>query len=90
LGTQPDRRKNRRRCSFIWNFQKKKFSGEIASLEDEIKNDLITTWIFVLADLDRDINLGENIDSLKRGIFMRGTQLENMIGSPISHGCMRM
>ena len=71
-------------------FKKKKFTGKIARLNDNNGSDLITTRIFVLAGLEREINLGKNIDSLERGIFIHGTQQENLIGKPASHGCIRM
>jgi len=71
-------------------FKKRKFTGKITRLDNGNEGDLITSRIFVLAGLERKINLGRNIDSLERGIFIHGTQQENLIGKPASHGCIRM
>ena len=35
-------------------------------------------------------NKGEGIDSFKRHIYIHGTSEEGRLGTPASHGCIRM
>ena len=67
-----------------------KFSGEIAKNIIDAEDDLITTRAIRLRGLEAGINSGENIDSEKRGIWIHGTAQEKFIGTPASHGCIRM
>lgn len=52
--------------------------------------DLVTTRIMWLEGLEPGVNKGEGIDSYKRFIYIHGTLEENLIGTPASHGCIRM
>jgi len=52
--------------------------------------DLITSRILRLEGLDIGGNKGKGIDSFKRCIYIHGTQREELIGKPASHGCIRM
>ncbi len=59
------------------------------------KNDLILTRVFMLEGLEPGINRGrnrqgENVDSYERGIFIHGTNHEDLIGTEASLGCIRM
>jgi lipoprotein-anchoring transpeptidase ErfK/SrfK len=54
------------------------------------RQDLITTRILKLQGLEKGINQGKGIDSLKRCIYIHGTAQEYLIGRPASHGCIRM
>lgn len=51
---------------------------------------LILTRILRLEGLEPAINTGEGIDTYERYIYIHGTNKENLIGTPISHGCICM
>ena len=64
---------------------------------DELKNtgtdlpeDIITSRIIWLKGLEPGFNQGGNVDSYERYIYIHGTDEEEKIGSPASHGCIRM
>ena len=46
--------------------------------------------VTLLEGLEEGINKGDGIDSYKRYIYVHGTSEEGKIGSPASHGCIRM
>lgn len=52
--------------------------------------DLILTRVMVLEGLEPGKNKGGNIDSYTRGIYIHGTNDEGHIGTPTSHGCIRL
>lgn len=52
--------------------------------------DLILTRILTLEGLQEGVNRGPGVDSLARYIYLHGTDREDAIGSPISHGCVRL
>lgn len=52
--------------------------------------DYILTRALILEGVEPGINRGPGIDSLERGIFIHGTQAEDKLGTPVSHGCVRM
>lgn len=43
-----------------------------------------------LQGLDRTVNRGGSVDSLRRYIYLHGTHDEDLIGQAVSHGCVRM
>ena len=49
------------------------------------KEDLVLTRILTLDGLDR-----QNANSLARYIYIHGTNQESLIGTPASHGCVRL
>lgn len=53
-------------------------------------DDLITTRILKIKGLEDGLNYGDNVDSFRRGIWIHGTPEEKRIGTPASHGCIRM
>ena len=53
-------------------------------------NDFITSRIMWLKGLEDGKNLGGNVDSYNRYIYIHGTQEEGLIGKKASHGCIRM
>lgn len=69
-----------------------KFTKEIAAINSKnaYDKDLITTRIIKLEGMEKGINKGNNIDSYERGIWIHGTPSERDIGTPASHGCIRM
>ena len=69
------------------------FYGQIANIYEDTtssKTDDITSRILWLNGLEEGINKGDGIDSYKRYIYIHGTSEEGKIGSPASHGCIRM
>lgn len=74
-------------------FSSRRFTGEIVSpTRDDAPDgqDLITTRILRLAGLQEGINKGGQVDSYARYIYIHGTPEERLIGTPASHGCVRM
>lgn len=52
--------------------------------------DWILTRILWLEGLEPGRNAGGNVDSHARYIYIHGTSEEHRLGSPASHGCVRM
>jgi len=62
---------------------------------DRTTEDLVLTRILWLEGLEEGINTGRNekgisVDSKTRSIYIHGTNDEDRIGTPTSHGCVRM
>ncbi len=53
-------------------------------------DDLILTRILTLDGLEDGINRGAGCDSLARYIYLHGTNQEEALGRPLSHGCVRL
>ncbi len=51
-------------------------------------DNLILTRILRLEGLEEGINKGEGVDSYERYIYIHGTGREDLIGTPLSHGCV--
>lgn len=69
------------------------FYGDIATIytdETKSKTDDVTSRIFWLEGMEKGKNKGEGIDSYKRYIYIHGTSEEGRLGTPASHGCIRM
>ena len=49
---------------------------------------LILTRILRLEGLERGINQGPGVDSYERFIYIHGTNREDLLGTPLSHGCL--
>lgn len=70
-------------------FRDRKDTGK--NWQNEITDEnLILTRILRLEGLEPNINRGENIDSYERYIYIHGTNKEDLIGTPMSHGCICM
>ena len=54
------------------------------------ERDWILTRILWLEGLEPGKNKGDAVDSHNRYIYIHGTNEENKIGAPASHGCVRM
>ncbi|MCG8591678.1 MAG: L,D-transpeptidase [Proteobacteria bacterium] len=54
------------------------------------ERDWILTRILWLRGLERGRNRGGDVDSMRRYIYIHGTPEEDAIGTPASHGCIRM
>ena len=57
--------------------------------EEQARN-LITTRILWLRGLEPGVNRGGDVDTYDRYIYIHGTNHESLIGTPASHGCIRM
>ena len=53
-------------------------------------DDLILTRILTLDGLEDGVNRGAGCDSLARYIYLHGTNQEEALGRPLSHGCVRL
>lgn len=59
--------------------------------EDEAdRHNLITSRILWLQGLEPGVNAGGDVDTHARYIYIHGTQREEMIGKPMSAGCVLM
>ncbi len=52
------------------------------------EDNLILTRILRLEGLEVGINRGQDVDSYERYIYIHGTGREDLIGTPLSHGCV--
>lgn len=55
-----------------------------------IEDNLILTRIMRLEGLEEGINKGPGVDSYERYIYIHGTNQEDLIGAPLSHGCLAL
>jgi UDP-N-acetylmuramate--alanine ligase len=54
------------------------------------REDLILTRILTLVGCEEGVNRGAGCDSESRFIYIHGTNHEDRIGEPVSHGCIRL
>ena len=69
------------------------FYGNIATIytdETKSRTDDVTSRILWLEGIEEGKNKGKGIDSYKRYIYIHGTSEEGRLGTPASHGCIRM
>jgi UDP-N-acetylmuramate--alanine ligase len=52
--------------------------------------DLILSRVLTLDGLEAGWNRGPGRDSLERFIYLHGTNQEGLLGTPVSHGCVRL
>jgi lipoprotein-anchoring transpeptidase ErfK/SrfK len=71
-------------------FEKRRATDRIQPPMAANRGALITSRILRLQGLEKGVNLGKNVDTLSRGIYIHGTSAEETIGQPASHGCIRM
>lgn len=67
----------------------RQYTGAVAKA-DQGQDDLITSRILWLDGLEPGTNAGGDVDSHERCIYIHGTAEEATIGTPSSHGCIRM
>ncbi|MEM8845290.1 MAG: L,D-transpeptidase [Pseudomonadota bacterium] len=65
-------------------------AAEIICTAQHSDEDLILSRIMWLRGLEDGHNHGEDVDSYHRYIYIHGTQEEGLLGTPASHGCIRM
>ena len=74
-------------------FKARELTGEIWTPELDAANpgrDWILTRILWLEGLEAGKNKGGTVDSHARYIYIHGTNEEHKLGTPASHGCIRM
>lgn len=74
-------------------FEERKATGKIGNVLREKESsgiDLILTRICWLQGIEKNKNCGGGIDSYQRYIYIHGTHEEGLLGTPASHGCVRM
>ncbi len=74
-------------------FRGRRDTGRIVTIHRDdtpAPEDYVTTRILWLEGLEPGINKGAGIDSFQRYIYIHGTAEEGRIGTPASHGCVRM
>jgi L,D-transpeptidase YbiS len=71
----------------------RKFSGEVFDAELRARfpeRDWVLSRILWLGGLEPGQNLGADVDSFRRFIYIHGTPDSEPMGTPASHGCIRM
>lgn len=71
-------------------FRSRKPVNQIWNPGDSTKEDLVLTRILALDGLEPGLNKGGQVDSNARNIYIHGTNAEEKIGTPSSHGCVRL
>ena len=71
-------------------FQSRRPTGRVWRREETTTDDLILSRILTLAGQEHGVNQGPGVDSLARYIYIHGTNHEEQIGQPASHGCIRL
>ena len=74
-------------------FKYREYTGKITEINEGIistNKDIISSRIITMKGLENGLNKGKNIDSYQRNIYIHGTNEEGLIGTPASHGCIRM
>ncbi len=70
-------------------FRSRSSAGQVWRGE-RTREDLILTRILWLEGLEPGHNRGGGVDTYQRCIYVHGTNHEGRIGTPASHGCIRM
>lgn len=71
-------------------FREKRATKEVWKRGEPVKEDLVLTRVLTLRGEEPGKNLGGGVDSFDRGIYIHGTNDEAGIGTPTSHGCIRL
>ena len=71
-------------------YRSKMPTNEIWAPGQKAEEDLVLSRILVLDGLEEGVNKGGNVDSFARLIYVHGTNEEELVGTPSSHGCIRL
>ena len=75
-------------------FKGRQETGNIVKIllgaNEQSTEDNITTRIMWLSGLEEGNNKGGDVDSYQRYIYIHGTDEEGRLGTPASHGCVRL
>ena len=70
-------------------FSSRRPTGEFWNGQPD-ERDLILARILTLEGCEEGVNRGSGVDSLARYIYLHGTNHEDRLGEPVSHGCIRL
>ena len=70
-------------------FASREPTGEVWRGEPR-SDDLILSRVLTLEGLEDGVNRGPGCDSLERYVYLHGTNHEEALGEPASHGCVRL
>jgi len=73
-----------------WRIFRSRVDTGINCHEEMTEENLILTRILQLDGLEPGVNKGAPVDSFERYIYIHGTNREDLIGTPMSHGCICM
>jgi len=68
----------------------RRWTGDIWKAGDASDEDLILSRILRPAGLEEGVNRGGDVDTRDRLIYIHGTNAEEELGRPVSHGCVRL
>jgi hypothetical protein len=71
-------------------FRARRPTAEVWRPGGDTKEDLVLTRVILLDGEEPGKNKGGNVDSRARYIYIHGTNAEDRIGQPASHGCVRL
>jgi len=71
-------------------FRSRQPTREIWQPGEQPSEDLVLTRVLLLDGLEPGVNKGGNVDSYARNIYIHGTNDEARLGTPSSHGCIRL
>jgi hypothetical protein len=71
-------------------FRERRATKEVWRPGQDSKSDLVLSRILWLSGQEPGKNLGGTVDSHNRFIYIHGTNGEDLIGTPSSHGCVRL
>jgi len=71
-------------------FREKRPGRKIWRPGENTKKDLVLTRVLALTGEEPGVNKGGDVDSYRRCIYIHGTNDEAGIGTPVSHGCIRL
>jgi lipoprotein-anchoring transpeptidase ErfK/SrfK len=71
-------------------FRARRPTNEIWQYGEDTKEDLVLTRVLLLDGLEPGHNKGGAVDSMARNIYIHGTNDEAKLGTPSSHGCIRL
>ncbi len=70
--------------------EERRWKGRVWQPGDQTDADLVLSRVLRLRGLEPGCNLGGNVDSWDRCIYIHGTNDVNDLGRPTSHGCVRL
>ncbi len=71
-------------------FRSRQPTREVWQPGEQPAEDLVLTRVMLLDGLEPGVNQGGSVDSYARNIYIHGTNDEARLGTPSSHGCIRL
>jgi UDP-N-acetylmuramate--alanine ligase len=82
--------RSRRPTGEVWSPPDSRAPAEGPGNAAPVTDDLILSRILTLSGEEEGVNRGPGCDSQARFIYIHGTNHEDRIGEPVSHGCIRL